>query len=171
VVPRFRQQITEGGPVTVTHKEITRFFMTLTEASCLVIQAGSMAAGGDVFVLDMGEPVRIEQLARRMIELSGLEVKDAENPNGDIEIVFTGLRPGEKLYEELLIGENTTTTFHPKIKRAREELLPRGTLDESIEQLFAAERENDTGKARAILRAVVQGFQPSSDDVDVLRTA
>src|SRR5690606_12567145 len=117
VVPLFREQIKRGGPVTVTHKDIIRYFMTIPEAAQLVLQAGSMAQGGDVFVLDMGEPVRIVDLARRMIKLMGASVRDENNPDGDIEIVFTGLRPAEKLYEELLIGGNVVGTGHPMIMR------------------------------------------------------
>ena len=119
VVPKFRQQIRNGGPITLTHPEITRYFMIIPEAAQLVIQAGAMAKGGDVFILDMGQPIKILDLARRMIELSGLTVKDAQNPDGDIEIEISGLRPGEKLYEELLIGENPQHTSHPRILRAR----------------------------------------------------
>ncbi|MCD8539720.1 MAG: polysaccharide biosynthesis protein, partial [Leadbetterella sp.] len=117
------QQIRDGGPVTVTHTDVTRYFMTIPEAAQLVIQAGAMAKGGDVYVLDMGEPVKIFDLAKRMIELSGLTVKDANQPTGDIEISITGLRPGEKLYEELLIGDNPQSTTHPRIMRASEEFL------------------------------------------------
>ncbi|MBY3237336.1 polysaccharide biosynthesis protein, partial [Rhizobium laguerreae] len=123
VVPLFRQQIKEGGPVTLTHPDITRYFMTISEASQLVIQAGAMAEGGDVFLLDMGEPVRIADLARKMVELSGLAVRDEDNPEGDIELSVTGLRPGEKLFEELLIGDNPETTEHPRIMKAREDFL------------------------------------------------
>lgn len=168
VVPLFRKQIAAGGPVTVTHPEITRFFMTIPEASLLVIQAGSMAKGGDVFVLDMGEPVKIEHLAKRMIQLTGLEVKDEEHPEGDIEIAFTGLRPGEKLYEELLIGDNVSGTQHPKIMRAEEETLTRPQIDEFLQLLAAAEQELDCWKARAVLEMAVGGFKPSSDVVDHL---
>jgi FlaA1/EpsC-like NDP-sugar epimerase len=124
VIPLFREQIHRGGPVTVTHTEVIRYFMTIPEAAQLVLQAGAMAKGGDVFVLDMGQPVRIADVARRMIHLSGLTVRDEENPEGDIEIQFTGLRPGEKLYEELLIGSNVTGTEHPMIMRAIEHSLP-----------------------------------------------
>jgi FlaA1/EpsC-like NDP-sugar epimerase len=120
VVPLFREQIRKGGPVTVTHKDIIRYFMTIPEASQLVIQAGAMGKGGDVFVLDMGEPVRIADLARRMIHLMGLEVRDNDHPNGDIEIKFSGLRPGEKLYEELLVGNNVRNTEHSRIMAADE---------------------------------------------------
>jgi FlaA1/EpsC-like NDP-sugar epimerase len=122
VVPLFKAQITSGGPITVTHRDITRYFMTIPEAAQLVIQATAMAKGGEVFVLDMGQPVRIMDLARSMVRLSGLTVRDAQDPDGDIEIVETGLRPGEKLYEELLIGDNPEPTNHPRILRAREKL-------------------------------------------------
>ena len=118
VVPAFEQQIAAGGPVTLTHPDITRYFMTIPEAAQLVIQAGAMGKGGDVFVLDMGESVKIIDLARQMIRLSGLDVKDAANPKGDIEIRITGLRPGEKLYEELIIGDNAVPTGHPRILTA-----------------------------------------------------
>ncbi|MDR6853958.1 FlaA1/EpsC-like NDP-sugar epimerase [Variovorax guangxiensis] len=121
VVPLFRQQIRNGGPITLTHLDITRYFMTIPEAAQLVIQAGAMASGGDVFVLDMGEPIRIVDLARRMVELSGMTVRDADNPAGDIEIRVVGLRPGEKLYEELLIGDNPMPTLHPRILKARDD--------------------------------------------------
>ena len=123
VIPLFREQIKGGGPVTVTDPEILRYFMSIPEAVELVIQAGAMGEGGDMFVLDMGEPVRILDLARKMIRLSGLKVKDKLNPNGDIEIRYTGLRPGEKLYEELLIGDNVSETSNPMIMRAKEEML------------------------------------------------
>ena len=166
VVPLFRKQIAEGGPVTVTHPEITRFFMTIPEASLLVIQAGSMATGGEVFVLDMGEPVRIEHLARRMIELSGLEVRDENNPEGDVEVIYTGLRPGEKLYEELLIGENASGTAHPRIMRAREEAISDVLMQEHLDALRKAEMDQDCSKARAVLEVAVIGFTPSSPIVD-----
>ncbi|RYG06489.1 MAG: polysaccharide biosynthesis protein, partial [Chitinophagaceae bacterium] len=123
VVPLFRQQIKQGGPVTVTHPDIIRYFMTIPEAAELVIQAGSMGKGGDVFVLDMGDPVKIVDLARRMIHLSGLEIKDTDHPHGDVEIHYTGLRPGEKLFEELLIGDNVSGTEHERIMRAEEQCL------------------------------------------------
>ena len=123
VVPKFRQQIKNGGPVTITHPEITRFFMTIPEAAQLVIQAGAMSKGGDVFVLDMGNPVKIIQLARRMIQLSGLSIANSSRPDGDITIEITGLRPGEKLYEELLIGDNAETTSHSRIMRNHEEFV------------------------------------------------
>ncbi|WP_280545695.1 MULTISPECIES: nucleoside-diphosphate sugar epimerase/dehydratase [unclassified Halomonas] len=168
VVPLFRRQIARGGPVTVTHPEITRYFMTIPEAALLVIQAGSMAQGGDVFVLDMGEPVRIFDLARRMIQLTGLEVKDEANPDGAIEITFSGLRPGEKLYEELLIGDNVVGTSHPKIMRAREELLPEATLQELLEAFQQAEQRMDSHHACENLKRGVSGFAHSGEPCDLL---
>lgn len=168
VVPLFREQIQSGGPLTVTHPEITRFFMTIPEASQLVIQAGAMAQGGDVFVLDMGQPVKIVDLAKRMIHLSGYEVKDEKHPDGDIEVVFSGLRPGEKLYEELLIGDNVTGTEHGKIMRANEEFVESRVLREYLQQLHDFEQANDCVAAREVLQEVVSGFKPSSDLVDLL---
>jgi FlaA1/EpsC-like NDP-sugar epimerase len=168
VVPLFKRQIREGGPVTVTHPEITRFFMTIPEAASLVIQAGSMASGGDVFVLDMGEPVKIVELARRMIQLMGYEVKTAENTNGDIAIEFTGLRPGEKLFEELLIGDDVVGTQHPKIMRAHEEMLDDSTLSELLEKLELAIEANNSEAARELLQQAVSGFSPASPNVDWL---
>ncbi|WP_372611844.1 polysaccharide biosynthesis protein [Halomonas sp.] len=168
VVPLFRRQIGEGGPVTVTHPDITRYFMTISEAALLVIQAGSMAEGGDVFVLDMGEPMRIVDLARRMVKLTGLEVKDAHNPEGDIEVVFSGLRPGEKLYEELLIGENVVGTSHPKIMRAQEEVLSSETLAALLEEFREAERKLDSRHACETLKRGVKGFAHSGEDFDLL---
>lgn len=166
VVPLFRKQINEGGPVTVTHPDITRYFMTISEAASLVIQAGSMAKGGDVFVLDMGEPVRIIDLARRMIRLMGYEVLDEAHPEGDIEIAFSGLRPGEKLFEELLIGNDVVGTEHPKIMRALEERLQNqelcqilATMDQALEQL-------DYEQARQLLELAVKGSKLSSQLVD-----
>jgi len=168
VVPLFRRQLEQGGPLTVTHPEITRFFMTIPEAALLVIQAGSMAEGGDVFVLDMGDSVKIVDLARRMIQLTGLEVKDEENPEGDIEIAFSGLRPGEKLYEELLIGDSVVGTQHPKILRAHEEVLPHRELVVLLEELREAERSLDSSRACAALKRGVSGFAHSGDMVDLL---
>ena len=166
VVPLFRRQIRDGGPVTLTHPEITRYFMTIPEAAQLVIQAGAMARGGDVFVLDMGEPVRIIDLARRMIELSGLEVRDARNPDGDIEIAVTGLRPGEKLYEELLIGDNPKPTSHPRIMKAHEDFLPWAQLEEKLAALRLAIDTNDVGVLRRLLEQLVSGYVPSGEIVD-----
>nr|WP_297458410.1 nucleoside-diphosphate sugar epimerase/dehydratase [uncultured Halomonas sp.] len=168
VVPLFRRQIAEGGPVTVTHPEITRYFMTIPEAALLVIQAGSMAEGGDVFVLDMGDSVKIVDLAKRMIQLTGLEVKDEKNPDGDIEIHYSGLRPGEKLYEELLIGDNVVGTPHPKIMRANEETLPDAEIGRLLGELAQAESELDCHRVCDILRQAVSGFQHSSPVADLL---
>ena len=166
VVPKFRQQIRDGGPITLTHPDITRYFMTIPEASQLVIQAGAMARGGDVFVLDMGEPVKIMDLALRMIELSGLSVKDDANPEGDIEIATTGLRPGEKLYEELLIGDNPKPTSHARIMKAQEEFLPWAELQESLRSLDMALGVNDVSVIRLMLQKLVPGYTPSDEIVD-----
>lgn len=166
VVPKFRQQIKQGGPVTVTHSEMTRYFMTIPEAAQLVIQAGAMSKGGDVFVLDMGEPVRIMDLARRMIELSGLTVRDSDNIDGDIEIEVTGLRPGEKLYEELLIGDNPQGTNHPRIMRAHEEFLEWGALKIKLDELSSAVDNNQIGIVRRMLQELVSGYVPNADIVD-----
>ena len=166
VVPRFRQQIREGGPITLTHRDITRYFMTIPEAAQLVIQAGAMAKGGDVFVLDMGEPVKIYDLARRLIELSGLTVRDEADPEGDIEIAITGLRPGEKLYEELLIGDNPTGTSHPRIMKAHEEFLPWAQLEEKLRALEVALNVNDVGLVRFMLKNLVAGYVPNAEIVD-----
>jgi len=171
VVPRFRQQIRDGGPITLTHPEITRYFMTIPEAAQLVIQAGAMAKGGDVFVLDMGQPVKIQDLARRMVELSGLEVRDEVNPYGDIEIEITGLRPGEKLYEELLIGDNPKPTSHPRIMKAHEDFLAWGDLEQRLLALQAALEVNDVGVVRLMLQELVSGYEPSGDIVDWVHLA
>lgn len=166
VVPKFRQQIRDGGPLTLTHPDITRYFMTIPEAAQLVIQAGAMAKGGDVFVLDMGQSVKILDLAVRMIELSGLTVRDADNPGGDIEIEITGLRPGEKLYEELLIGDNPEPTSHPRIRCAHEDFLPWPALEEKLDALGIALDVNDVGVVRTMLQHLVSGYQPSGEIVD-----
>jgi FlaA1/EpsC-like NDP-sugar epimerase len=144
VVPLFRKQIREGGPITLTHPEVTRYFMTIPEAAQLVIQAGAMAKGGEVFVLDMGQPVKIADLAHHVISLSGLELKNEENPEGDIEIEITGLRPGEKLYEELLIGENPEITSHPRILKANEEFMEITLLQKKLEQIQLALQQGDS---------------------------
>ena len=166
VVPLFRQQIQNGGPVTLTHPAITRYFMTIPEAAQLVIQAGAMATGGDVFVLDMGTPVKIIDLARRMVELSGLQVRDAGNPEGDIELAITGLRPGEKLYEELLIGENPQPTRHPRVLKAHETCPPWFELAQHLKRLTTALDANDVPAIKAILQQLVPGYQPIDDIVD-----
>jgi FlaA1/EpsC-like NDP-sugar epimerase len=168
VVPKFRQQIGSGGPVTVTHPEVTRFFMTIQEAAQLVIQAGAMADGGDVFVLNMGNPIYILDLARRMIELSGLTVRDKDNRKGDIEIQFTGLRPGEKLYEEPLTADNPVQTIHPRIFRAREGFVPWAELTGHLAPLETAIRNNDVISIRRRMEEIVPGYAPSGGMVDSL---
>lgn len=160
VVGLFRRQIKAGGPVTVTHPEITRYFMSIAEAAGLVIQAGAMARGGEVFVLEMGEPVRIDDLARLMVRLTGLEVCSKEQPDGDIEIVYSGLRPGEKLYEELLIGANTEATEHPRIMRSEEPYLGIQDLAKEFEVLKAAITERDHDTLEALLLRAVEGYRP-----------
>ena len=166
VVPKFRQQIRDGGPITVTHPEVTRYFMTIPEAAQLVIQAGAMAKGGDVFVLEMGKPVKIIDLARRMVELSGLTVKDEQNPEGDIAIDVTGLRPGEKLYEELLIGDNPQPTVHPRIMKAHEEFIPWDEFEAKLTAMEMALNVNDVGVIRLMLQQLVTGYIPRDDIVD-----
>ena len=166
VVPKFRQQIRDGGPITLTHPEVTRYFMTIPEAAQLVIQAGAMAKGGDVFVLDMGQPVKIMDLAYRMVELSGLTVKDEQNPEGDIEIEVTGLRPGEKLYEELLIGDDPMPTVHPRIMKAHEAFIPWAELEARFNALEIALNVNDVGVIRMMMLQLVTGYHPSDDIVD-----
>lgn len=169
VVPLFKKQIANGGPVTVTHPDINRFFMTIPEAASLVIQAGSMAKGGDVFVLDMGEPVKIADLAKQMIRLSGQSVKDSENPEGDIDVIYSGLRPGEKLYEELLIGNNAAGTCHPKIMTADEEFASREQLDAVLTEIHSAINASNCEAARDALVETVKDFKPSSGNIDLLR--
>ncbi len=166
VVPKFRQQIRDGGPITLTHPEIIRYFMTIPEAAQLVIQAGAMAKGGDVFVLDMGQPVKILDLARRMIGLSGLVEKDQDNPDGDIEIETTGLRPGEKLYEELLIGDNPKPTSHPRIMKAQEDFLPWYQLEKQLKVIESALIANDVGSIRQLLEQLVSGYAPAGQIMD-----
>ncbi len=164
VVPLFRKQIREGGPITLTHSEVTRFFMTIPEAAQLVFQAGAMAQGGEVFLLDMGEPVKIYDLARRMIHLSGLTVADADNPNGDIEIRVTGMRPGEKLHEELFIGENISGTLHPAIMRAEEAFLPWSQLSDDLAALEAATIAGNAARVKALLETLVEGYKPAGHE-------
>lgn len=161
VAPLFSAQIAAGGPITLTHPEVTRYFMTIPEAAQLVVQASAMAEGGDVFVLDMGEPVRIYDLAAKMVYLSGLLVKDEAHPHGDIEIKITGLRPGEKLYEELLIGDNPQSTAHPKIMKAHEEFLSWGDLQKELEKLNLALESSDARLIREMLKKLVPGYQPN----------
>jgi len=168
VVPLFKEQIKGGGPITVTDPEILRYFMSIPEAVELVIQAGAMSKGGDMFVLNMGEPVRIVDLARKMVRLSGLEIKDKLHPDGDIEIQFTGLRPGEKLYEELLIGENVFETDNPMIMRAEEEMMVWDDLKLIIDELEKAVDNNDQDMLRQLLIKAVPGFKPQCDITDIL---
>ena len=168
VVPLFREQIRKGGPVTVTHRDIIRYFMTIPEAAQLVIQAASMAKGGDVFVLDMGEPVKIADLAHRMINLMGLSVRNEENPEGDIEIQFVGLRPAEKLFEELLIGSNVHGTEHPRIMRADEDSLPHDTLAQLLEDMADASKQLDYDRARDILMRAVKEYSPRNGIDDLV---
>ncbi len=159
VVRRFRKQIQDGGPVTVTHRDVVRYFMSIPEATTLVLQAGAMASGGEVFVLDMGEPVKIAELARSMVRLMGLDVRGEDNPEGDIEIVYVGLRPGEKLYEELLIGENTTPTKHPLIRRSSEPHLPADSLARELTVLRAAMGVGRIAEIEAVLERTVEGYR------------
>ncbi|MNJ14185.1 UDP-N-acetyl-alpha-D-glucosamine C6 dehydratase [compost metagenome] len=166
VIPLFHKQIKAGGPLTVTHPKITRYFMTIPEAAQLVIQAGSMGQGGDVFVLDMGEPVVIAKLAEKMIHLSGLSIRSERNPLGDIAIEFTGLRPGEKLYEELLIGDNVVATQHPMIMSANEDFLSWDVLKEKLGELLSALATEDFGRVRQLLRESVSGYNPDGEIVD-----
>lgn len=168
VIPRFYQQIRSGGPVTVTHPKITRYFMTIPEAAQLVIQAGSMGQGGDVFVLDMGQPVRIAELAEKLIHLSGLSVRSEKSPHGDIAVEFTGLRPGEKLYEELLIGDNVSPTEHPMIMRADEEYFTWDVLRGALAKLLNAVEQDDYPQVRVLLREVVSGYVPEGEIVDLI---
>jgi len=162
VVPLFRAQLTAGGPLTVTHPDVTRYFMTIPEAAQLVLYAGAMAQGGEVFVLDMGEPVKIMDLARRMIDLSGLKLRDEHNPDGDIAIAITGLRPGEKLYEELLIGDNPAPTSHPRIMMAHEEFLAWPELEAELGKLRTAADAGDVDGIKSVLSRCVHGYVESA---------
>jgi len=167
VVPLFREQIRAGGPVTVTHRDIIRYFMTIPEAAQLVIQAGAMARGGDVFLLNMGNPVKIQDLAKRMIKLMGLTIADIDNPDGDIEIHYTGLRPAEKLYEELLIGRNVSITQHPRIMRATEEYIDYKQLNPLLEDLRSALHRMDRDRVREVLLHPTSGYTPTNNIVDL----
>ena len=167
-IPLFQQQIKQGGPITVTHPEVIRYFMSIPEAAELVIQAGAMGDEGDVFVLDMGEPVKILELAKRLVNLSGMEIKDGENPNGEIEIIFTGLRPGEKLFEELLIGNNVSKTIHKQILRAKESFMEWEELQKYLIEIQQAEKSNNITQLQNIFRDTVSGFNPDSEIVDVV---
>ncbi|CNH77870.1 TrsG protein-like protein [Yersinia aldovae] len=168
VVPLFKKQIAEGGPITLTHKDIIRYFMTIPEAAQLVIQAGAMGQGGDVFVLDMGDPVKIIDLAKRMINLSGLSVKSDENPDGDIAIEISGLRPGEKLYEELLIGESVQNTYHPRIMAANEIMLEWDKLNTLLNKIENACSNFDCERIRSLLLEAPAGFQPTDGICDLI---
>ncbi len=170
VVPLFQNQIRRGGPVTVTHRDVIRYFMTIPEAAQLVVQAGSMAKGGDLFVLDMGRPVRIDDLARRLVNLMGLTVRDANNPEGDIEIEYTGLRTAEKLFEELLIGSNVTGTDHPMIMRAMEHRLPWPKMQQILNDLLVALASFDCHRALALLTESVAEYQGESEIRDYVWT-
>jgi len=163
VVPLFREQINNGGPLTVTHPDVTRYFMSIEEAVQLVIQAGAMAKGGEVFVLDMGDPIKIYDLAEKMIHLSGFDLITSENPDGQIEIKITGLRPGEKLYEELLIGDNVYVTEHPQIMQAREKLLSWDTMEAVVHQLLSASKDNDLKIIKNLFVEYIEGYVPSKD--------
>ena len=171
VVPLFREQIKNGDPITLTHADITRYFMTIPEAAQLVIQAGAMGQGGDVFVLDMGQPVKIIDLARSMVERSGLTVRDKLNPEGDIELKVTGLRPGEKLYEELLIGDNPSPSQHPRIIKAHEQFISWPLLVDKLNLLKEAINLNNVPMIREILKDLISGYQPSGDVVDWVSSA
>ena len=170
VVPLFREQIRLGGPITVTHRDIVRYFMTIPEAAELVIQAGAMARGGDVFLLDMGEPIRIQDLAKRMVRLMGLTICDEDNPDGDIEIEYIGLRPAEKLYEELLVGDDVSGTEHPRIMRAVESFEPFTVLISQMEELSAVVSEQDCEKARRLIFDIVSTYQPTVEISDLVWT-
>ena len=168
VVPLFRDQIRDGGPITVTHPDIIRYFMTIPEASQLVLQAGSMGLGGEVFVLDMGEPVKIADLARKMIHLMGLEEKTEDNPNGDIGIIYTGLRPGEKLYEELLIGDDPQGTAHPRILMAREVSLEWGEVENLLGKFAKASQTFDCASVIELLKEARTGYSPNGEMADLV---
>jgi FlaA1/EpsC-like NDP-sugar epimerase len=162
VVRLFRNQIKAGGPVTVTHPEVIRYFMSIPEAAQLVIQAGAMATGGEVFVLEMGTPVKIDDLARTMIRLSGLDVRDEGHPDGDVAVEYVGLRRGEKLYEELLIGENTTGTSHPRIFKTSEPIMAYADLISALERLEDAIQRVDVAELQDMLLTTVEGYAPAS---------
>lgn len=166
VIPKFKKQIREGGPITLTHKDVTRYFMTITEAAQLVIQAGAIGKNSDVFVLDMGESVKILSLIKKMVKLSGLTLKDINNPNGDIEIQVIGLRPGEKLFEELLIGDNPKKTIHPKILRASDPFIPFDELNKDLNKLSISIEKNDTINVKRILSNLIKSYNSNSSLID-----
>ena len=162
VIPLFKEQIKSGGPLTITHEEVTRYFMTIEEAAQLVIQSSVLAKGGDVFILDMGKPIKIIDLAEQMIHLSGFTIKDKNNVNGEIEIKITGLKDGEKLYEELLIGESSESTIHPLIFKANEKFIKYQLLKPKLEELFDQLKKKDVYNTKKILREIVPEWVPSS---------
>ena len=166
VIPKFKRQIKEGGPVTLTHEKITRYFMTATEAAQLVIQAGAMGNCAEVFVLDMGKSIKIKDLINKMINLSGLSIKDQDNPYGDIEIKITGLRPGEKLYEELLIGENPQSTSHPKIQKINDPYIPFDKLELELVKLKNLINKNKSKEVKNLLENIIKSFNSNSPIVD-----
>jgi FlaA1/EpsC-like NDP-sugar epimerase len=164
VIPKFRKQIRAGGPVTVTHPDVTRYFMTIPEAAELVLQANGLSDGGDVFILDMGQPVKIDDLARKLIHLSGLSLKDDAHPDGDIAIAYTGTRPGEKLFEELLIDEAALPTAHPKIWRANECAIPWEALKTLLNGLEVAFRDDNRQHLRTLLSRPEIAYHPAEED-------
>ena len=170
VIPKFKQQIKQGGPITLTHVNVTRYFMTITEAAQLVIQAGAMSKNCDVFVLDMGESVKIKDLIYRIVELSGLSIKDDEHPDGDIEIEIIGLRDGEKLYEELLLGENPQPTSHEKIKKAQDPFIPISELERHLTVLKSHLTNNNAANVKLILEDIISSYKSEYKVVDYLYT-
>ena len=166
VIPKFKKQIKAGGPITLTHQDVTRYFMTITEAAQLVIQAGAMGKNSEVFVLDMGESIKIKDLVFKMIKLSGFTVKDSKNPTGDIQIKICGLGPGEKLYEELLIGENPQKTSHEKIQKAQDSFIPFDQLKIDLDNLFTLLEDNKVDEVKAMLNKLIPSFQSNSKIVD-----
>ena len=167
VIPKFKKQIRNGGPITLTHPEVTRYFMSIPEAAQLVIQAGAITEGNDLFILDMGKPIKISDLISQIIKNSGLSIKDKNNPDGDIEILITGLRSGEKLHEELLLGENPRNTTHPKIKKVEDPYLTWDIFKKYIDDLKYSIQRNETDKILEILNEVVAGFKPSKKILDI----
>jgi len=168
VIPKFKQQIKEGGPITLTHPDVTRYFMTITEAAQLVIQAGAMSKQCDVFVLNMGKSVKIKDLIYRIVELSGLSIKDEENPDGDIEIKVTGLRAGEKLFEELLLGDNPQPTIHEKIKKAQDPFIPLFQLEKQFTVLKSHITNNKAADVKRMLENILSSYQSEYKIVDYL---
>ena len=166
VIPKFKKQIKEGGPVTLTHEDVTRYFMTVMEAAQLVIQAGSMGKDSEVFVLDMGESIKIKDLIIKMINLSGFTIKDRKNIDGDIEIKIIGLRPGEKLYEELLIGDNPKKTNHPKIKKTSDPYIPYNQLEIYLNILLDLINSNNAHKVKELLMKIIKSYKSNSEIVD-----